>query len=67
MHKGSAKALPLPLDLVALSSSGDGGDEYHPSHWWIYAIYLRVRRTGVEHLLVGGDWQLARRRVGVVT
>jgi hypothetical protein len=28
MHKGSAKALPLPLDLAALSLSGDGGDEY---------------------------------------
>jgi hypothetical protein len=27
MHKGSAKALPLPLDLAAFSSSGDGGDE----------------------------------------
>jgi hypothetical protein len=32
MHKASAKALPLSLDLAALSSSGDGGDEYHPSH-----------------------------------
>ena len=49
MHKGSAKALPLPLDLAALSSSDNNGDEYHPSHWWIYAIYLSVRRTGVEH------------------
>ena len=28
MHKGSAKALPLPLDLATLSSSDDGGDEY---------------------------------------
>jgi hypothetical protein len=28
MHKGSAKSLPLPLDLVVLSSSSDGGDEY---------------------------------------
>jgi hypothetical protein len=28
IHKGSAKALPLPLDLVALSLIGDGGDEY---------------------------------------
>jgi hypothetical protein len=49
MHKGSAKVLPLPLDLAALSSSGDGGDEYHPSHQWICAIYLPVRCTGVEH------------------
>jgi hypothetical protein len=28
MHKGSAKALPLPLDLAALSLSNDGSDEY---------------------------------------
>ena len=28
MLNGSAKALPLPLDLAALSSSGDCGDEY---------------------------------------
>jgi hypothetical protein len=28
MHKGSAKALPLPSDLEALSLSGDDGDEY---------------------------------------
>jgi hypothetical protein len=28
MHKGSAKALPLPLDLAALSSSSDDSDEY---------------------------------------
>ena len=49
MHKGSAKALSLPLDLAALSSSGDGGDEYHPSHRWIYAVYLLVRRIGAEH------------------
>jgi hypothetical protein len=45
MHKGSVKALPLPLDLVAFSSSDDNGDEYHPGHWRIYAIYLPVRRT----------------------
>jgi len=32
MHKGSVKALPLPLDLAALSLSGDGDDEYHPGH-----------------------------------
>jgi hypothetical protein len=32
MHKGSAKALPLPLDLAALSSSRNGGDKYHPGH-----------------------------------
>jgi hypothetical protein len=49
MHKGSAKALPLPLDLAALSSSGDGGDEYHPSHRWICVVYLPVRRTDAEH------------------
>ena len=49
MYKGSAKALPLPLDLAALSLSSDGGDEYHPIHWWICAMYLPVRRTGVEH------------------
>jgi hypothetical protein len=48
MHKGSAKVLPLPLDLAALSSSGDGGDEYHPRYRWIYAIYLPVRRTDAE-------------------
>jgi hypothetical protein len=48
MHKGSAKALPFPLDLAALSSSGDGGDEYRPSHWWICVFYLLVRRTGAE-------------------
>ena len=35
MQKGSAKALPLPLDLTALSSSDDGGDEYQPGHRWI--------------------------------
>jgi hypothetical protein len=28
IHKGSVKALPLPLDLAALTSSGDGGGEY---------------------------------------
>jgi hypothetical protein len=28
MHKGSVKALQLPLDLVALSLSSDSGDEY---------------------------------------
>jgi hypothetical protein len=28
MHKGSAKALPLPLDLTALRSSSDSDDEY---------------------------------------
>jgi hypothetical protein len=49
MHKGSAKALPLPLDLTALSLSGDGGDEYQLSHRWIYAVDLPVRHTGVEH------------------
>jgi hypothetical protein len=26
MHKGSAKSLPLPLDLTTMSSSDDGGD-----------------------------------------
>jgi hypothetical protein len=49
MHKGSAKALPLPLDLAALSSSDDGSDEYKPGHRWIYAVYVPVRCTGVEH------------------
>jgi hypothetical protein len=49
MHKGSAKALPLPLDVAALSSSGDDGDEYHPGHRWIYAVYLLMRHTSVEH------------------
>ena len=49
MHKGSAKALSLPLDLAALSLSGDNGDEYQPGYWWIYAVYLTVRRTDVEH------------------
>jgi hypothetical protein len=48
-HKGSVKALPLPVDLAALSSSGDGGDEYQLGHLWIYAVYLPVRRTGAEH------------------
>jgi hypothetical protein len=28
MHKGSAKALPLPLNVATLSLSGDSGDEY---------------------------------------
>jgi hypothetical protein len=28
MHKESVKALPLPLDLMALSLSDDDGDEY---------------------------------------
>jgi hypothetical protein len=32
MHKGSAKALPLPLVVAALSLSGDGSDEYQPGH-----------------------------------
>jgi hypothetical protein len=45
MHKENAKALPLPLDLAALSSSGDDGDEYQPGHWWICVIYLPVRHT----------------------
>ena len=49
MHKGSAKALPLPLDLAALSLSGDGSDEYHPGHRWICVVYLSVRRSDVEH------------------
>jgi hypothetical protein len=49
MHKGTAKALPLPLDVAALSSSGDGGDEYHPGHRWICAVYLLMRHTGAEH------------------
>jgi hypothetical protein len=49
MHKASVKALPLPLDLAALSSSGDGSDEYHHSHQWIYVVYLLVRRTGTKH------------------
>jgi hypothetical protein len=49
MHKESAKALPLPLDLVALSLSGDGGDEYQPGHWRFYAVYLPVRHIGPKH------------------
>jgi hypothetical protein len=49
MHKESVKALPLPLDLAALSSSDDGGDEYYPSHQWISIVYLLVRRSDVEH------------------
>jgi hypothetical protein len=49
MHKESAKALPLPLDLVVLSSSGKSSDEYYPGHRWICAVYVPVRRTGVEH------------------
>jgi hypothetical protein len=49
MHKGSAKALLFPLDLAAFSSSDNGGDEYQPGHWWIYAVYLLVRRTDMEH------------------
>ena len=49
MHKGSAKELPLPLDLAALSSNGDGDDEYQPGHRWNDVVYLPVRRTGVEH------------------
>jgi hypothetical protein len=49
MHKGSVKALTLPLDLAALRSSSDDSDEYHPGHWWIYVVYLPVRRTGAEH------------------
>jgi hypothetical protein len=49
MHMGSTKALPLPLDLAALSSSSDDGDEYQSSHWWIYVVYLPVRRTSAEH------------------
>jgi hypothetical protein len=32
MDKGSVKALPLHLDLAAVSSSGNGG-EYHLGHW----------------------------------
>ena len=48
MHKGSAKALPLPLDLAALSSSDDSSDEYQPGHWWICAG-LPVKHTNVEH------------------
>jgi hypothetical protein len=32
MDKGSAKALPLNLDLAAVSSSEHGG-EYHLGHW----------------------------------
>jgi len=35
--EGSAKALPLPLDLAGLSWSSHGGDEYQPGHRWIYA------------------------------
>jgi len=38
MHKGSAKALPFPLDLAALSSSDDGGVEYQPGNQWICAV-----------------------------
>jgi len=37
MHKGSAKALPLPLDLVGLSLSSHVGDEYQLGHWWNFA------------------------------
>ena len=43
------KALPLPLDLAALSSSGDDSDEYQPGHRWIYVVYLPVMHIGVEH------------------
>jgi hypothetical protein len=64
MHKASAKALPLPLDLVALSSSSDRDDEYQPGHRWICAVYLLVRHTGVEQELGGSDWRLAHRCVG---
>jgi hypothetical protein len=49
MHKGSVKALSLPLDLAALSSSDDGGDEYQPGQQWICVVYLPVRRTSMEH------------------
>jgi hypothetical protein len=49
IHKGSAKALPLSLDLAALSLSGNGGDEYQPSHRWICAVYLPMKHTGIEH------------------
>jgi hypothetical protein len=49
MHKGSAKELPLPLDLAALSSSSNDSDEYHPVHWCICAVYLPMRHTGTEH------------------
>jgi hypothetical protein len=35
--EGSAKALPMALDLAGLSWSGHGVDEYQPSHRWIYA------------------------------
>ena len=34
MDNGSAKALPLCLDIVVVSLSGHGG-EYHLGHWWI--------------------------------
>ena len=59
MYKGSAKALPLPLDLAAVSSSGHSG-EYQLCYRCFCAGML-VRRTGTEHKLVGGEWQLARR------
>jgi hypothetical protein len=49
MHKESVKALPLPLDLMALSLSDDDGDEYQPSHRWIYAISLPMRHIDAEH------------------
>jgi hypothetical protein len=49
MHKGSAKALPFFLDLAALSSSGNSGDEYQPGHRWICAVYLLLRHTNAEH------------------
>ena len=49
MHKGSAKALLLPLDLMVMSSSGDGGDEYQPGQWWLCAVYQSMRCTDAEH------------------
>jgi hypothetical protein len=49
MHKKSVKALSLPLDLEALRSSGDSGDEYQPGHQWICVVYLPVRHTGTKH------------------
>jgi hypothetical protein len=49
MDKGSMKALPLPFDPAALSSSGNDSDEYQLGHRWMCAISLPVRHTGAEH------------------
>jgi hypothetical protein len=49
VHKESAKALPLPLDLAVLSSSGKSSDKYYLGHRWICVVYVPVRHTSVEH------------------